>query len=69
MCEALIEEREMPEELNRRDRDIVLLFAWADLSYAEIAEALDVPIGTVRSRLNRARAQLRELIGPRKEIS
>ena len=44
------------------ERDALLLFAWEDLSYAEVAAALDVPVGTVRSRLNRARARLRELI-------
>jgi len=43
------------------ERDALLLYAWEDLSYAEIAEALAVPVGTVRSRLNRARAHLREL--------
>ena len=46
------------------DRDALLLFAWEDLSYQGVAEALDLPIGTVRSRLNRARAQLRELLEP-----
>ena len=44
--------------LKTRDREVLLLHAWGELSYAEIAEALDVPIGTVRSRLNRARAQM-----------
>jgi RNA polymerase sigma factor (sigma-70 family) len=44
-----------------RDRDALLLFAWADMSYAEVAQALGVPVGTVRSRLNRARRQLRAL--------
>lgn len=47
------------------DREVLLLFAWEDLSYSQIAEALDVPVGTVRSRLNRARTQSRAAIaGP-----
>jgi RNA polymerase sigma factor (sigma-70 family) len=45
--------------LKARDRDVLLLFAWAQLSYEEIATVLDVPVGTVRSRLNRARRQTR----------
>jgi len=45
-----------------RDRDVLLLFAWADMSYAEIAQSLNIPVGTVRSRLNRARRQLRVLV-------
>ena len=43
------------------ERDALLLYVWEDLSYEEIATALDVPVGTVRSRLNRARLNLREL--------
>jgi RNA polymerase sigma-70 factor (ECF subfamily) len=46
------------------ERDALLLFAWEDLSYREVAAALDVPVGTVRSRLNRARGRLRELVAP-----
>ena len=46
-----------------RDREVLLLFAWADLTYSEIGEALGVPTGTVRSRLSRARRQVRERIG------
>lgn len=46
-----------------RDRDVLLLYAWADLDYAGIAVALDIPIGTVRSRLNRARRILRAADG------
>jgi RNA polymerase sigma-70 factor (ECF subfamily) len=41
--------------LNAADRDTLLLYALSDLSYDEVAFALDVPIGTVRSRLARAR--------------
>ena len=44
------------------ERDVLLLYAWEDQSYRDIAEALEMPVGTVRSRLNRARARLRELI-------
>jgi RNA polymerase sigma factor (sigma-70 family) len=49
------------------ERDALLLFAWEELSYAEVATALDVPLGTVRSRLNRARRRLREPVGARGE--
>src|SRR5262245_14889988 len=54
-------------ELPSGERDALLLFAWEDLSYDEIAAALDIPSGTVRSRLNRARGRLRELAGDRGE--
>jgi RNA polymerase sigma factor (sigma-70 family) len=50
--------------LARRDRETLLLFAWAELSYEEIALALGIPLGTVRSRINRARRQMRETLGP-----
>lgn len=49
--------------LSTGDRDVLLLFAWADLRYEEIAVALRIPVGTVRSRLHRARYRLRELLG------
>jgi len=45
--------------LSPEERDVLLLFAWADLEYAEIAAALELPLGTVRSRLHRARAHVR----------
>jgi RNA polymerase sigma factor (sigma-70 family) len=41
------------------DRETLLLYAWADLTYEGIAVAMEVPVGTVRSRLNRARQTLR----------
>jgi RNA polymerase sigma-70 factor (ECF subfamily) len=46
-------------DLSPADRDVLLLFAWADLSYEDIGVALGLPVGTVRSRLNRARRTLR----------
>jgi RNA polymerase sigma-70 factor (ECF subfamily) len=49
--------------LDARDRDALLLFAWAELTYEEVATALDIPIGTVRSRIHRARRTLRESLG------
>ena len=45
------------------DRDTLLLYAWGNLDYAAIATAMEVPVGTVRSRLNRARRQLRRAAG------
>jgi RNA polymerase sigma-70 factor (ECF subfamily) len=45
------------------ERDVLLMAAWADLSYAEIAAALRIPVGTVRSRLHRARTRIRTALG------
>jgi RNA polymerase sigma-70 factor (ECF subfamily) len=50
-------------ELSADDRDALLLFAWAGLSYDDIAIATGVPIGTVRSRIHRARHRLRADLG------
>ncbi|MGX2997040.1 RNA polymerase sigma factor [Streptomyces sp. JNUCC 64] len=49
--------------LSAGDRHVLLLVAWADLGYAEVAEALGIPLGTVRSRLNRARRKVRSALG------
>jgi RNA polymerase sigma factor (sigma-70 family) len=49
------------DRLPRHEREVFALCGWFDLSYEEAAFALDVPVGTVRSRLSRARARLREL--------
>jgi DNA-directed RNA polymerase specialized sigma24 family protein len=55
--DAQLEVKRMARTLQRTpaaDRDCLLLFAWADLSYDQTAESLNIPIGTVRSRMNRA---------------
>ena len=44
--------------LPAHEREVLGLVAWAGLSYEQAAAALDVPVGTVRSRLSRARARL-----------
>jgi RNA polymerase sigma-70 factor (ECF subfamily) len=57
MQQALDVLRELPE----REQEVFVLCAWMELSYEDAALALGLPIGTVRSRLSRARARLREL--------
>ncbi|WP_308201441.1 RNA polymerase sigma factor [Sphaerisporangium perillae] len=49
--------------LSSRERDLLLLVAWTDLSYEDVAEALRIPTGTVRSRLHRVRVKLRRTLG------
>ena len=48
--------------LNRNEREVLLMVAWEQLSYEQIAEALGIPLGTMRSRLHRARSKLRALL-------
>jgi RNA polymerase sigma-70 factor (ECF subfamily) len=60
-----LEVRDIDDALQRlpaEQREVVLLIALEEMSYAEVAIALGVPIGTVMSRLSRARARLRELM-------
>ncbi len=55
------------EELDRLDREVVMLREFEQLSYAEIADLLQLPLNTVRSRLFRARTALRNLLEPPQE--
>ena len=54
MARVVAELADLPE----RDREVIALVVWSGLTYEEAAEALGVPVGTVRSRLARARARL-----------
>jgi len=55
---------ELPEDA----REVLVMRDVEDLSYEEIADVLEIPVGTVRSRLNRARTLLRERIRPILEV-
>ncbi|MEO9324591.1 RNA polymerase sigma factor [Nocardioides sp. C4-1] len=48
------------DRLPQRERDVLALVVWSGLSYDDAAAALDVPVGTVRSRLSRARRRLEQ---------
>ena len=54
--------RQAVGRLERTDREILLLREFEQLSYAEVAELLRLPLNTVRSRLFRARKALRDLL-------
>lgn len=51
------------QELTHTQREILVLRDYQDLAYQEIAETLDIPIGTVMSRLHSARKRLRQVLG------
>ncbi|WP_119728113.1 RNA polymerase sigma factor [Thermomonospora amylolytica] len=55
--------------LSRAHREVLLLVAWADLSYEETAQALNISVGTVRSRLHRARRKIRAALGDESPLS
>jgi RNA polymerase sigma-70 factor (ECF subfamily) len=63
--DARVELREMETALNllgEEQRQVILMVALTGLSYRDCADALDVPVGTVMSRLSRGRERLRELL-------
>lgn len=59
--------RKAIQAMPSHERDVLLLFALADLTYAEIAKVVEAPVGTVRSRLHRARQRLQRLLGDPEE--
>lgn len=50
-------------DLPTEESDVLCLLVWAELNQAEIADSLAIPVGTVKSRLSRARARLRDALG------
>lgn len=56
------------EQLPEYQRAMIIMYHGEGLAYEEIAEALDLPIGTVKSRLNRARLSLREILADQEEL-
>ncbi|MCU0316905.1 MAG: sigma-70 family RNA polymerase sigma factor [Fimbriimonadaceae bacterium] len=56
------------DQMPEYQRAMLVMYHVEMLSYEEIAEALDLPIGTVKSRLNRARLALRELLSSDQEL-
>lgn len=66
--ERLLLVRRAMAMLRRPEREVLALCVWSGLDYAQAAQALGVPVSTVRSRLSRARKRLKKLIseeGPR----
>jgi RNA polymerase sigma-70 factor, ECF subfamily len=69
LAERMDAERQMGEilevidRLPRREREVLALCVWGEVSYEEAARALRIPVGTVRSRLARARTHLAAMVG------
>jgi RNA polymerase sigma-70 factor (ECF subfamily) len=53
----------MVERLPEVERQAIYLFYLEEMSIKELAKVFDVPTGTVKSRLNRARTRLKKLVG------
>ncbi len=73
--EELVEQEEREEVLQRaisqlspERRILIVLYHFENRSYEEIAQMLNLPVGTVKSRLNRARLALREILEPSREL-
>jgi RNA polymerase sigma-70 factor, ECF subfamily len=59
---------EAVQKLPEYQRAMIIMYHAESMSYEEIAEALNLPIGTVKSRLNRARLSLRQLLEPQSDM-
>jgi RNA polymerase sigma-70 factor (ECF subfamily) len=59
--------RQALEKLDSSEREILLLREYEQLNYAEIGELLRLPVNTVRSRLFRARMELKSFLEPKRK--
>lgn len=59
--------KEAMDKMNEKNRLVIILRDFMGLSYDEISDTMKVPVGTVKSRINRARNELRELLCKDKE--
>lgn len=64
-AERLAAVRRAYRRLRRQEQDVFALVVWSRLGYAEAAEALGISVGTVRSRLSRARRKLEKAVADR----
>ena len=60
--------REAISQLNDEYREIITMYDVEDLSYERIAAILNCPVGTVKSRLNRARKNLKKILSEKREL-
>ena len=73
-CDDLFEKERRSEvlnciqQLNADHQEVLLLRYYSDLSYNEIAQTLNIKLGTVMSRLSRARSSLSQILGPDTEL-
>jgi len=69
---AMLQLRDLEAALGKLElhqREVILLVGLEEMSYAEVANVLNVPVGTVRSRLSRGRDRLRRLLGMEEPVA
>ena len=69
---AMLQLRDLEAALGKLElhqREVILLVGLEEMSYAEVANVLNVPVGTVRSRLSRGRDRLRRLLGMKEPVA
>ena len=60
--------REIIDDLNEEFSSVLVLFYYEDMSIKDISESLNIPQGTIKSRLSRARKKLKEILSINEEV-